>query len=89
MTKEQKFESLDKMWDFLKLRHGQKANIPALKGHLNDLRTMLTQKSAGQAKYSKSNYISFDDLDTTINCIVIEAMQLYLSGELDKLEDGK
>lgn len=86
MTKEQKFEQLDSMWDFLKLRHGQKANIPALRENLDDLRTLLTQKSAGQPKHSKANYVSFDDLDTIINCIVIETMQLYLSGDLDRLE---
>jgi hypothetical protein len=28
-------------------------------------------------------------LGTIINCIVIETMQLYLSGDLDKLEELK
>lgn len=86
MTREQKIEQLDTMWDFLKYQHGQQADIPALMGHLNDLRQLMTQKSAGQPKYSKADYVSFDDLDTIVNCIVIEAMQLYLSGDLDRLE---
>ena len=30
--------------------------------------------------------ISFAQLDTICNAIVIEAMSLYLSGELDRLE---
>lgn len=86
MTREQKNEQLDTMWNFLKFKHGQKANIPALKENLDSLRVLLTQKSAGQPKYSKADYVSFDDLDTVVNCIVIESMQLYLSGDLDRLE---
>lgn len=86
MTKDQKIEQLDMMWNFLKFKHGQKANIPALKESLDNLRVLLIQKSAGQPKHTKATYISFDDLDTIVNCIVIESMQLYLSGDLNKLE---
>ena len=45
----------------------------------------LTQKTAGQRKDKQSD-ISFDELDTVMNVIVIEAMCLYLDGTLDKLE---
>ena len=45
----------------------------------------MTQKTAGQRKDKQSDK-SFDELDTVINVIVIEAMCLYLDGTLDKLE---
>lgn len=45
----------------------------------------MTQKTAGQRKDKQSD-ISFDELDTVMNVIVIEAMCLYLDGTLDKLE---
>ena len=32
--------------------------------------------------------LEFEDLGTIINCIVIETMQIYLSGGLDKLEES-
>ena len=77
---------LDLMWNFLKMGNG-KPNIAALKENLNALRQLIIQKTGGQEPYRKSHKISFDDLGTIINCIVIETMQLYLSGGLDKLEE--
>ena len=76
---------LDLMWNFLKMGSG-KPNISALKENLDALRQMMIQETGGQEPYRKSHEISFDDLGTIINCIVIETMQLYLSGGLDKLE---
>lgn len=76
---------LDMMWNFLRMGH-QKANIPALKEHLDAIRQCMIQKSAGQRKDDSREKESFDDLGTHINCVVIEAMCLYLSGALDKLE---
>ena len=76
---------LDLMWSFLQMGNG-KPNIAALKENLNALRQLMIQKTGGQEPYRKSHEISFDDLGTIINCIVIETMQLYLSGGLDKLE---
>ena len=81
-----KHDSLDAMWGFLQMG-GQKSDIPALKEHCERLRKMLTQKTAGQRKGMKSD-ISFAELDTVCNIIVIEAMALYLSGDLDRLENG-
>lgn len=46
----------------------------------------MIQKNAGQ-RGDNRNYVSFDDLGTIINCIVIEAMCLYLSGKLDQIEE--
>ena len=85
-----KVEDLDRgqlelMWSFLKMGNG-KPNIAALKENLDALRQMMIQKTAAQKPYGKSHEIPFEDLGTIINCIVIETMQLYLSGSLDKLE---
>ena len=57
----------------------------ALKEHCEMLRKLMTQKTAGQ-RADKPSDISFAELDTVMNVIVIEAMCLYLSGDLDKLE---
>lgn len=77
---------LDMMWNFLRIGY-QKPNIPALKENLDAIRQMMIQKTAGQDGYSTNEAISFDDLQTHINCVVIETMCLYLSGTLDKLEE--
>ena len=76
---------LELMWSFLQMGNG-KPNIAALKENLNALRQLMIQKTGGQEPYRKSHEIPKDDLGTIINCIVIETMQLYLSGGLDKLE---
>ena len=49
----------------------------------------MIQKTGGQEQYRKSQYIPFEDLGTIANCIVVEAMQLYLSGDLDLIEKLK
>lgn len=81
-----KHDSFDAMWAFLQMG-GQKSDIPGLKEHCEALRKMVTQKTAGQRK-DKPNDVEFADLDTLCNFIVIEAMCLYLSGDLDRLEGG-
>jgi hypothetical protein len=77
---------LDMMWNFLRMGY-QKPNISALKESLDAIRQMMIQKTAGQDGYRTDEAISFDDLQTHINCVVIEAMCLYLSGTLDRMED--
>lgn len=79
-----KHDVLDAMWGFLQMG-GQKPNIPGLKDHCEKLQKMMIQKTAGQRKDKKSD-MSFGDLDMICNFIVIEAMCLYLSGELDRIE---
>lgn len=49
------------------------------------LRQLMIQKTAGQSKYKRPYEVDFRDTGTIVNCIVIETMQLYLSGALDKL----
>lgn len=61
------------------------ANVPCLRKHCEMLRQLMTQKTAGQRKDKQSDKL-FDELDTVMNVIVIEAMCLYLDGTLDKLE---
>lgn len=80
---------LDLMWDFLKFG-SSKSNIPQLKEHCDMLRTAMLQKTGGQENYAKAGDVDIaNDLGTIINCIVIETMMLYLSGDLDALERMK
>nr|DAQ06223.1 MAG TPA: hypothetical protein [Caudoviricetes sp.] len=81
-----KHDSFDTMWSFLQMGC-QKSDIPGLKEHCKTLREMMMQKTAGQRK-DKPNDVDFADLDMLCNFIVIEAMCLYLSGDLDRLEGG-
>ena len=71
-------DAIDAMWAFLRLG-GQKANIQALRENCEAMRRMLVQKTAGQRAEKK-------EIDGVKNGIVIEALALYLSGALDKLE---
>lgn len=79
-------EQFDLMWSFLRFGK-QRSNIPALKESCEKLIKAMVQKSAGQKPYSKADAVDFDDIPTLINCITIEALCLYLSGDLDKIEN--
>lgn len=85
--KKVKHDSLDTMWAFLQMG-GQKSNIPALKEHCEWLQKAMMQKTAGQGRTGAKGDVDFSELDACINLIVIEAMALYLSGDLDKLENS-
>lgn len=76
-------EQLGMMWDFLKMGK-QKANITLLQEYVYDLIQLMTQKTAGQ-RGNKTD-ISFYDIETIKNCIVIEATALVLSGKLDDIK---
>lgn len=76
---------LELMWSMLMMGK-QKSNVPALKRFCDQLRQAMIQKTAGQRGDDPRNYVDFADLGTIINNIVIEAMCLYLSGDLDKIE---
>lgn len=73
---------LDLMWNFLMMGK-QKANKPLLRELCDQLRQLMIQKTAGQRKDDHEEVIDFDELETIINCIVIETMALYLSGGLN------
>jgi hypothetical protein len=79
------------MWDFLRF-HPEKPtvqDIEVLEKYLDDLRTLMVQKSSGQpGRESKtSGYVAFEDLEMTINSIVIQTMWIYLSGGLKMLKE--
>ena len=78
-------KQFDVMWSFLQ-KGKMKSNIPCLKEHCMMLRQMMMQKTAGQRE-NKKNDIPFEQFDTIKNNIVIEAMALVLSGDLDKIDD--
>ena len=77
-------DAIDAMWAFLRIG-GQKANIQALRENCETMRQMMEQKTAGQ-RAERPKDIPFEELDGVKNGILIEALALYLSGALDKLE---
>ena len=77
-------DELNTMFSFLMMGN-QKSNIPQLKEFCKDLINAMTQKTAGQSKYGKQT-VDWNEIDMIINGIVIEALALYLSGDLDKLK---
>lgn len=81
-------KQLDLMWSFLQFGK-QRSNVPALKDLCEQLIKAMMQKSAGQKPYAKVDDVSFDDIPTIVNSIVIETLCLYLSGDLDKIEEFK
>lgn len=82
-----KHDSLDAMWAFLQMGGQPEPDIAVMKEHCEMLRHILMQKTAGQRR-DKPGDIPLQQLDVICNVIVIEAMGLYLSGELEKLEGG-
>ena len=80
-----KFDSrgFDTMFAFLQMGK-QQANIPTLKKAIQDLITMMKQKSGGR---SKEDISIEENFDMTIITIVCESIALYLSGSLNKLEN--
>jgi hypothetical protein len=72
------------MWDFLRF-HPEKPtvrDIEVLENYLDDLRTLMVQKSAGQSgrEAKTAGAIDFDDLEMTMNAIIIQTMWIYLAG---------
>ena len=79
---------LDLMWNFLRFG-SQRPNVPALMELCDQLRQAMIQKTAGQRKDDPKEIVSFDDIGTIINSIVIETMLLYLSGDLKKMQEAQ
>lgn len=82
---------LDPMWDFLRF-HPEKPtvkDVEVLENYLDDLRTLMVQKSAGQpGRESKtSGDVAFEDLEMTMNAIIIQTMWIYLSGGTKMLKE--
>lgn len=76
----------DTMWTFLQMGQ-QKSNIPTLKNAIKDLITMMTQKNSGQRGNDKKSINWEENFDMTIITIICESTALYLSGDLDKIEN--
>lgn len=83
----QEFEKrgFDTMFTFLQMGQ-QKSNIPTLKHAIQDLITMMAQKTSGQRENDKKAINWEENFDMTIITIVCESVGLYLSGDLDKIE---
>lgn len=84
--KKVKYDALDAMWAFVRMGSYQlhQADISSLKDNCEQLRHLLTQKTAGQRR-DKREDPDFHELDAITNSIVIGAMVLYMSGSLDAL----
>ena len=81
---------LDPMWSFLRF-HPEKPtvkDVEVLEKYLDDLRTLMVQKSAGQPgrEPKTAGYVEFEDLEMTMNSIIIQTMWIYLSGGLKMLK---
>ena len=74
-------DMIDHMWSFLQIG-GLKSNYPALRKACMEMRQMMTQKTAGQRKDHPKD-ISFDNLERVKVTIIVEAMALVLSGDLE------
>lgn len=81
---------LDFMWSFIKLQKKNsctKKDVQNLKRNLDYIREALIQSTGGQKGYAKKDHVNFKDLGTYINFVVLDALQLYIYGGLDLLEN--
>lgn len=82
---------LELMWQFLQLKKEctlDKSHIVSFKATLDKIRNALIQKTAGQRKDDKQDTVNFDDLGTYMNIAICQALELYIYGGLDVLEDN-
>lgn len=78
----------DTMFKFLQIGN-QKVNVPQYKQAIQDLITMMTQKNSGQINNDNKSINWEENFDMTIITIVCESIALFLSGNLNKLEEDK
>lgn len=81
---------LETMWNFLKLQQRDtctKEDVRQLKEHLDTIRQALVQKRSGRREGDPKNYVDFEDVGTYINFVIVDALQLYVHGGFDKLEE--
>lgn len=83
---------LDTMWSFLQLKKEctlTKEDVREFKETLDSIRTALVQKTAGQRDGDNGKgSIEFEDLGTYINIAICQALELYIYGGLDVLEEN-
>jgi hypothetical protein len=78
---------LDLMWSMLQLG-GIKADdhdVDKLIEYADKIRQALIQKTAGQRSNDPNGYVSFDDLGTYINLLVLEVLTLRVGGRLEMM----
>lgn len=78
---------IDSMWSFLQMG-GLRSNYPALKNACMEMRQLLMQKTAGQRK-DRPQDMSWDNFERVKATIVVEAMALVLSGDLEEAPVAK
>lgn len=81
---------LEMMWNFLrfdKKQENTKEDVRAMKRNLDIIRQAIVQKTGGQRGDDPKEYVPLADVATYINFVVLDAMDLYLHGGLDKLEE--
>ena len=83
---------LELMWSMLQLKKScelDKSHVQSFKSTLDKIRLAMIQKTAGQRSDDiANNSINFhEELGTIINIAVCQALELYIYGGLDKLEE--
>ena len=74
-------DMIDTMWSFMQMGE-MKSNYSALKSACMEMRKMMTQKTAGQRK-DRTQDLSWDNLERVKASIIVEAMALVFSGDLE------
>ncbi len=76
---------LDLMWQFLQFRTEPPTvrEIESLESLLDSLRVMMVQKTDKNREGKTKGTEDFADLETVLNCIIVEVMGIYLEGGLE------
>lgn len=80
---------LDLMWSMLQLGGIEADNhdVDDLIEYADKIRQALIQKTAGQRSNDPNGYVSFEDIGTYINLLVIEVLTLRVGGRLERMYD--
>ena len=78
---------LDFMWQMLQLGgiEADDHDVDKLIEYADKIRQALIQKTAGQRSNDPSGYVSFEDLGTYINLLVLEVLTLRVGGRLEMM----
>ena len=78
---------LDLMWSMMQLGGIEADNhdVDDLIEYADKIRQVLIQKTAGQRSNNPNGYVSFDDLGTYINLLVLEVLTLRVGGRLEMM----
>jgi hypothetical protein len=86
-SRQVKRDALSTMFSFLQMgnQSADTETIERLQQDCQWLITAMTQKTAGQRK-DKPNDVDFAELEARENFIILNALSLYLSGDLERLK---